>query len=524
MDIDGERPSRPQSAGGTTALLEMREISKRFPGVLALDRVSFDLHAGEIHALVGENGAGKSTLMNILGGVYPHGTYDGEIRIKDEVQRFDGVRAAEDIGIAVVHQELSLVPEFSIAENIFLGREPRRFGVIERESLYSRAQGVLDELHLNLEPHVPVGYLGIGQQHLVEIAKALARDARILVLDEPTAALTDAEAEVLFAILDRLRKSGAGIAYISHKLGEVFRLSDRITVLRDGRTVSTDPTSALDAHRVIARMVGREVSEIFPTAHRTPQTTIFEARGVTVEDPNVPGKVLVDNVSLSVHRGEVLGIAGLVGAGRSELMMAIFGAHPGRKSGEFFVDGSRVHIGSPSDAIASGIGFVTEDRKRFGLLLDQTIVVNLTLAALKRISGRVVTHPDAETAAGQRSMKELRIKARSVFTVTSTLSGGNQQKVVLAKWLLTNPKVLFLDEPTRGIDVGAKQEIYQQIDRLATEGLAIVLVSSELPEVLGLSDRVLVLHEGRITGEFRREEATAEAVMSAATGHERMSA
>jgi ABC-type sugar transport system ATPase subunit len=500
-----------------TALLEMREISKRFPGVLALDRVSFDVQSGEVHALVGENGAGKSTLMKILGGVYPYGTYEGDVIVDGDVRRFEGVHAAEDLGIAVVHQELSLVPEFSIAENIYLGREPKRFGVIQKEELFSSAQRVLEQLQLKLEPHIPVGYLGIGQQHLVEIAKALSRNARILVLDEPTAALTDAEAEILFGILDRLRQSGAGIVYISHKLPEVFTLSDRITVLRDGRTVSTDATKSLDTHRVIARMVGREVSEIFPNVQHTATDVVFEARGVTVEDPNVPGKRLVDDVSFAVRRGEVLGIAGLVGAGRSELMMGIFGAHPGRKSGEFFVDGKQISINSPSDAIAAGIGFVTEDRKKFGLLIDQTIVINLTLAALKRLSGPVITHPDAETAAGERSMKDLRIKARSVFSVVGTLSGGNQQKVVLAKWLLTDPKVLFLDEPTRGIDVGAKQEIYQQIVRLAVEGLAIVLVSSELPEVLGLSDRVLVLHEGRLTGEFRRDQATAEAVMAAAT-------
>jgi D-xylose transport system ATP-binding protein len=497
----------------------MRDISKSFPGVRALDRVSFDLHPGEIHALVGENGAGKSTLMNVLGGVYPYGAYEGEIRVGGEVRRFGSVREAEDAGIAVVHQELSLVPEFSIAENIYLGREPRRFGVIRSEDLYSRAQRVLDELHLKLDPHIPVGHLGIGQQHLVEIAKALARDARILILDEPTAALTDPEAEVLFGILDRLRAGGGGMVYISHKLEEVFRLSDRITVLRDGRTVSTDPTTALDTQQMIARMVGREVADIFPPVTRRPDEVVFEARGVTVEDPNVPGKLLVDGASFNVRRGEVLGIAGLVGAGRSELMMAIFGAHPGRTAGELFVRGKRIAINRPSDAIANGIGFVTEDRKRFGLLLDQTIVSNLTLAALKRLSGPVVTNVDAETAAGERSMKELRIKARSVFTVAGTLSGGNQQKVVLAKWLLTNPQVLFLDEPTRGIDVGAKQEIYLQIDRLASEGLAIVLVSSELPEILGLSNRIVVLHEGRITGEFRREEASAEAVMACATGN-----
>jgi len=503
----------------SSVLLEMRGISKSFPGVRALDHVSFDVRSGEVHALVGENGAGKSTLMKVLGAVYPHGTFEGDILVDGTPRKFANVRDAEQAGIAVVHQELSLVPEFSIAENIFLGREPKRFGVIQYESLYSSAQKFVDELHLNLETHTPVGYLGIGQQHLIEIAKALSRDARILVLDEPTAALTDSEGEILFGILERLRARGAGIVYISHKLGEVFRLANRITVLRDGRTVSTDDASALDTPRVIARMVGREVTDIFPKCDHHPGDLAFEARGVTVEDPNVPGKKLVDNVSFSVRKGEVLGVAGLVGAGRSDLMMAIFGAHPGRIAGEFRVNGQRVHIDHPSQAIHAGLGFVTEDRKRFGLLLDQTIVGNMTLAALKRLSGRVVTNVDAETAAGEKSMKELRIKAQSVFTIAGTLSGGNQQKVVLAKWLLTNPKVLFLDEPTRGIDVGAKQEIYVQINRLADEGLAIVLVSSELPEVLSLSDRVLVLHEGRLAGMFRREEATAEAVMSAATGH-----
>ena len=503
----------------TAPLLEMRAITKRFPGVLALDRVSFDVQGGEIHALVGENGAGKSTLMKVLGGVYQ--SYEGEIVLDGQPRHFGGVRDAENAGIAVVHQELSLVPEFDIAENVFLGREPRSVGVIRDEEMHSLAQRGLDELHLKLDAHTPVGYLGIGQQHLVEIAKALTHEARILVLDEPTAALTESEADVLFGILDKLRAKGAAIIYISHKLDEVFRLADRITVLRDGRTVGTNAASAIDTQRLIALMVGREVADIFPESHRTPGDAVFEARNVVVEDPNVRGKLLVDDVSFSVRRGEVLGIAGLVGAGRSELMMAIFGAHPGRKRGDFLVGGAPVDIGQPSDAIAAGIGFVTEDRKRFGLLLDHTIVTNLTLAALKRISGPLVTDVDAETAAGERSMKELRIKARSVFTIVGTLSGGNQQKVVLAKWLLTNPKVLFLDEPTRGIDVGAKQEIYQQIGRLAAEGMAIVLVSSELPEVLGLSDRVLVLHEGRLTGEFGREEAAAEAVMAAATGQVR---
>ncbi|HXI14464.1 MAG TPA: ATP-binding cassette domain-containing protein [Thermoanaerobaculia bacterium] len=508
----------------SSPLLEMRNISKSFPGVRALDHVSLELHSGEIHALVGENGAGKSTLMNVLGGVFPHGSYDGEVLIDSELCQFSGVRTAEESGIAVVHQELSLIPEFSIAENIFLGREPRRFGVIQSEELFSRAKVVLSELHLNLEPHLPVGYLGIGQQHLVEIAKALAREARILVLDEPTAALTESEADVLFRILDTLRHRGTGIIYISHKLGEVFRLADRITVLRDGRAVSTDGTSSLDPESVIARMVGREVSDLFPDVDRRPADVIFEARDVSVEDPNVPDKLLVDHVNFTVRRGEVLGIAGLVGAGRSDLMMALFGAHAGPRTGEFFMGSERVTIGSPSEAIACGIGFVTEDRKRFGLFLDQTIVSNLTVAALARLSGAVVTDVDAEASVAGRSMRELHIKAQSAFTIAGTLSGGNQQKVVLAKWLLTSPKLLLLDEPTRGIDVGAKQEIYREIARLAGEGLSIVLVSSEMSEVLSLSDRVMVLHEGRVTGEFLRSEATAEAVMACATGSVRSAA
>ncbi len=506
------------ASGG--ALLEMRNITKTFPGVRALDGVSFDLRAGELHALVGENGAGKSTLMKVLGGVYPHGTYGGEIIVDGKLRNFGSVREAEGAGIAVIFQELSLVREMTVGENIFLGREPRRFGIIRREELYSRAGELLKNLRLSVDPHIPIGELGIGQQQLVEIAKALSQEARILVLDEPTAALADAEVETLFRILRDLRTRGVGMIYISHKLDEVFQMADRITVLRDGRTVGTDQTSDLDERRVIARMVGREVGDIFPQADHARGQVVFEARDVTVEDPNARGKLLVDRVSFAVHAGEVLGIAGLMGAGRSDLLMAIFGAHAGRMtSGEIFIDGQAARIVRPSDAIRHGLGFVTEDRKRFGLVLDQTILNNMTLAGLNKLSGRFITDEDAEAAAGERAMSDLRVKANSIMTVAGTLSGGNQQKVVLAKWLLTNPRVLFLDEPTRGIDVGAKQEIYREINRLAREGLAIVLVSSELPEVLGLSDRVLVLHEGRVTGEFKRADATPEKVMACATGH-----
>jgi ABC-type sugar transport system ATPase subunit len=508
----------------TIPLLEMRQITKSFPGVRALDGVSLDLNKGEIHALVGENGAGKSTLIKILAGVYPHPEYGGEITLDGSARHFANVRESENAGIAVIYQELSLVKDLSVAENIFLGREPRRFGIINWEKLYSRAKGLLNDLHLAIDPLTPVRNLGIGQQQLVEIAKALSQDARIVVLDEPTAALTDSEVETLFGILNSLLARGVAMIYISHKLDEVFRIGDRITVLRDGRTVGTDAARDLDEGRVIAKMVGREVDQIFPAARHDRGAVVFEAREITVEDPAVPGKVLVDKIGFTACKGEVLGIAGLMGSGRSELLMAIFGAHAGRKSAEIFVDGQRVQINKPADAIKHGIGFVTEDRKRYGLILDQTILKNMTLAGLRRLSGRFFTNEDAEAVAGERSARELRIKATSVFTIAGTLSGGNQQKVVLAKWLLTNPRVLFLDEPTRGIDVGAKQEIYAQISKLAGSGLAIILVSSELPEVLGLSDRVIVLHEGRVTGEFKREEATPEAVMSCATGHARRAA
>jgi D-xylose transport system ATP-binding protein len=501
------------------SLLEMKAITKVFPGVKALDGVTFDLDRAEIHALVGENGAGKSTLIKILAGVYPHPEYGGQIILDGEERRFADVRDSEQAGIAVIYQEMSLVKDLSVAENIFLGRAPRRLGIINWEELFSRAQKLLDELRLAIDPRTPVRHLGIGQQQLVEIAKALSQNARILVLDEPTAALTDAEVETLFGILNDLRARGVGMIYISHKLDEVFRISDRITVLRDGTTIDTNATAELNEPRVIAQMVGREVEHIFPAAHHDRGETIFEVRDVTVEDPSVPGKLLVDDVSFVVRKGEVLGIGGLMGSGRTELLMAIFGAHSGRKSASVLLEGKQIQINSPADAIKHGVAFVTEDRKRYGLILDQTILRNMTLAGLRRLSGRFITDESAEAAAGQRAAGELRIKAPSVFTIAGTLSGGNQQKVVLAKWLLTNPRVLFLDEPTRGIDVGAKQEIYAQINRLAQAGLAIVLISSELPEVLGLSDRVIVLHEGCITGEFERTEATPEAVMACATGH-----
>lgn len=499
-------------------LLEMKQIVKEFPGVKALDGVSFTLEAGEFHSLVGENGAGKSTLMKVLSGVYPVGTYDGQILVDGEVKEFRGIRDSESAGIAIIFQELSLVKELTVGENIFLGKEPANFGVINWSELYHKAARLLHDLHLPIDPRTPVGNLGIGQQQLVEIAKALSQDAKLLVLDEPTAALTESEVETLFNILTKLKARGVGMIYISHKLDEVFEMSDRITVLRDGKTVGTHDARDLTKDKVIALMVGREVGNIFPKPEHEFGDVALEIKGLTAYSTDISDKKLVDNVNFAVRKGEVLGIAGLMGAGRTELLMAIFGAWMGKRSGEMLVGGRKVNVGSPTDAIENGIGFVTEDRKRFGLILDQTISDNMTLAGLKKVSGAFLTNRTRETIAAQGSMRSLRVKANSPLTVTGTLSGGNQQKVVLGKWLLTNPKVLFLDEPTRGIDVGAKQEIYAEINKLAKEGLAIVLVSSELPEVLGLSDRVMVLHEGRVTGEFTRTDATPEKVMAAATG------
>ncbi len=504
------------------ALLEMRQITKEFPGVKALDGVTFDLHEGEFHALVGENGAGKSTLMKVLSGVYPFGTYGGDIAVEGEVRQFQNIRQAEEAGIAIIFQELSLVKELTVAENIFLGKEPNRFGVINWAEIYQKSSQLLKDLNLPLNPRTKVGNLGIGQQQLVEIAKALSQKAKILVLDEPTAALTESEVETLFTILKDLKSRGVGMIYISHKLDEVFMMSDRITVLRDGKTVGTENASALDKNKVIALMVGREVGDIFPQALHEFGETVLEVKNLVAFDADNPNKKLVDDVSFSVKKGEVLGIAGLMGAGRSELLMTIFGAWQGKNSCKIFVEGEQTKINSPLDAIKNGIGFVTEDRKRFGLILEQTILDNSTLAGLKQISGAFLTNLSRETIATKKVMQSLHVKANSPMTIAGTLSGGNQQKVVLGKWLLTNPKVLFLDEPTRGIDVGAKQEIYAEINKLAKEGLAIVMVSSELPEVLGLSDRVLVLHEGKLTGEFSRTEATPEKVMVAATGESKV--
>lgn len=514
----------------TTPLLQMRSITKEFPGVRALAEVSFQVCSGEIHALCGENGAGKSTLIKILGGVYAYGSYAGELLINGEVQQFRGVREAERAGIAVIHQELALVPEMTVAENIYLGREPCRFGRIDEERLYREAAALLAEFGLQIPLRKPVQALGIGQQQLVEIAKALGRsleaesESVLLVLDEPTAALTESEVRILGTILRRLREKGVACIYITHKLKEVFEIADRVTVLRDGRTVATESVSspACSEETLISQMVGRPLTAHFPNRQRG-DTAVSEDAVLSVENlstyPSDPPRL--EGISFAVKPGEILGIAGLMGAGRTELISTIFGAYQGKWTGRVAIEGRAVEIRSPLAAIRHGLGLVSEDRKRYGLLLDVDIVGNMTLASLgfsSALTSHGVINEDAAVQQSRHYVESLQIKAGSLRMPVKQLSGGNQQKVVLGKWLMTDPKVLFLDEPTRGIDVGAKAEVHALMVELAAAGVAIVFVSSELIEILGMSDRVLVLHAGRVTGEFVNDNLTQEDIMRCAAG------
>ena len=499
-------------------LLQMESVGKSFPGIRALDGVSFDLFAGELHALVGENGAGKSTLMKILGGVYPAGDYEGRLAFDGIEQPFLTVRDAEHAGIAIVFQEMSLVPHLSVAENIFLGRLPAHGGFVDWTTVHAKSRALLAQLDVHLATDALVQNLGIAQQQLVEIAKALSHNARILVLDEPTAALNDSEARALFRILENLRSAGLGAIYISHRLDEVLDLADRVTVLRDGRTIATRKRGEIDRRQLISFMVGREITQVFPDRCSTPGATALAVRDLTVNHPTIPGRKVLSNISFELHAGEVLGIAGLMGAGRTALLNVLFGSFPERADGELFIDGERVELSRPADAIRHHIALVTEDRKRLGLSLIASVRENMTLVALRELALGPVLRKHEETATVERSMTELRVKASSPETIVGTLSGGNQQKVVLAKWLLTRPRILLLDEPTRGIDIAAKQEIYVEIGRLAQKGLALIIVSSEMEELRGMCDQILVMHEGKITGRFSREEATAERIMACATG------
>ena len=492
-------------------------VGKAFSGVRVLDGVDLALRGGEVHALVGENGAGKSTLVKILSGV--HVDYDGEIRIDGRTVRFAGVRDAERHGVAIIHQELNLVPELGAAGNIFLGREPRRAGLLlDRRAMAAAARTLLARLGLDLDPERPVGRLRVGEQQVVEIAKALSLDARILIMDEPTSALSTAEAERLETIIRQLAREGVAIVYITHRLDEVFALARQVTVLRDGRKVLTAPAQGLTRAMIIRAMVGREVSEVRVATPAGPGQPALEVRGLSllVARPGAPPRKVVDGVGFQVRRGEVLGIGGLLGSGRTEILETIFGVADGERSGSVLLDGRPVTIDGPEQAKAQGLAFVTEDRKATGLVLDFPIRANAALPSLGRLARFGFTSKGRETALAREAIARLGIRCTGPEQEVAGLSGGNQQKVVLGKWLATTPRVLLLDEPTRGIDVGAKQEVYALIDRLRAAGVAIVMVSSELPELLLLADRVLVMCEGRQTGILDRDAATQERVMELA--------
>lgn len=501
----------------TQKALELRDIVKDFPGVRALDKVTFDVAPGEIHALCGENGAGKSTLMKIISGLYPYGSFEGELIVAGDVCKFTSIRDSQNAGVAIVFQELSLVKELSVAENIFLGREPARFGVISWGKVYDRTSALLKDLGFNIDPHARVADLGIGQQQMVEIAKALALNAKILILDEPTSALSETEIEVFLNMIRRLKERGVACVLITHKLNEVFAIADRITVFRDGKSIASYAARDVNEHHLISDMVGRELTEMYPRVEKSMGGPVLEVINLSVPHPSIPGRDLLHNVSFTVRKGEILGIAGLMGSGRTEILMSIFGALSEKKLGVIRLEGESLECSSPREAIRRGVALVSEDRKRYGLVLDESVTKNISLASLSSLARFGVLHDAQEVSIAKSYVRDLRIKTPDVEAHVKNLSGGNQQKVVLAKWMLTKPKVLFLDEPTRGIDVGARTEIYKIVGEMARQGVAVVMVSSELPEVLGLSDRVLVLCGGRITGEFSRDEATQERIMAAAT-------
>jgi len=499
-------------------VLEMNDITKEFPGVKALSNVNFKIKQKEIHALCGENGAGKSTLMKVLSGLYPAGTYTGTIVVNGKENQFKKIVDAESAGIAIIHQELALVKDMTIGENIFLGREPLLFGSINWDKLYFESKKWLETVGLNMAPDTKISTLGIGQQQLVEIAKALSKDAKILILDEPSAALTESEVATLMDILRKLRESGVSCVYISHKMPEVFEIADRITVLRDGKTIGTLERAETDENQVVSMMVGRELTERYPYVGHKGEEIVLEVKNYNVWNKDNGSKQLIKNANFTLRKGEIVGIAGLMGSGRSELVMSLFGAYEGKHSGEVMIEGKNVKIKSVSDAIKEGFALVTEDRKRLGLILSQDVKVNTTLSNLQMVSKAGIINENEEIKYSQKYVKELRTKTASLETAVGTLSGGNQQKVVLARWLMSDPKILILDEPTRGIDVGAKYEIYTLMNQLVENGVSIIMISSELPEVLGMSDRVLVMREGQLVKEFTHENATQENVMLAATG------
>ena len=502
-------------------LLEMKGIAKKFGGVPALDGIDLTLMPGECIGLCGENGAGKSTLMKVLSAVYPHGTWDGQILMDGKPLEAHSIRESEAAGIVIIHQELMLVPELSVTENLFLGNEiTLPGGRMDYPAMNQRAEALLKELNLNdVNVVLPVSTYGGGHQQLIEIAKALNKNARVLILDEPSSSLTANEIAVLLDIVRGLKTKGVACVYISHKLDEVEAICDTIVVIRDGKHIATTPMDRMDVNQIIAQMVGREMSQMYPTLERTPGEVVFEARNVTCWDVDRPERKKVDKVSFSLRRGEILGIAGLVGAGRTELVTALFGAYPGRCEAEVWLEGQRIDSRTPLKAIRCGLALVPEDRKHHGIVRDMDVGQNITLSVLGRFARFTRIDREAELAVVSEEIARLGLKTASPFLSITSLSGGNQQKAVLSKMLLTKPKVLILDEPTRGVDVGAKFEIYKLMLELAAQGMSIIMVSSELAEVLGVSDRVLVMGEGKLRGDFVNDNLSQETVLAAALTH-----
>ncbi|WP_445503498.1 multiple monosaccharide ABC transporter ATP-binding protein [Microvirga sp. G4-2] len=500
------------------AILEMRGISKTFPGVKALDNVNITVKAGEIHALVGENGAGKSTLMKVLSGVYPHGSYSGEIVYEGQERRFKGIADSEELGIIIIHQELALVPLLSIAENIFLGNEQAKFGVIDWSAVFSRTKALLKIVGLNESPETLVTNIGVGKQQLVEIAKALSKKVKLLILDEPTASLNEKDSDALLNLLLQFKAQGISSILISHKLNEITKVADSITVLRDGSTVET-----LDCHageisedRIIRGMVGRTMEDRYPKRESQIGEIMFQVENWSAHHPLHSNVQVVKNVNVNIRRGEIVGIAGLMGAGRTEFAMSLFGRSYGQNiSGRVLLHGEEIDVSTVEKAVANGIAYATEDRKTYGLVLEEDIRKNISLANLKGVAKNLVIDDIRELAVANDYRTKMRIRSPNVFQETVNLSGGNQQKVVLSKWLFSDPEILILDEPTRGIDVGAKYEIYTIINGLADAGKGVLMISSEMPELLGMCDRIYVMNEGSLIAELDVAEASQEKIMHA---------
>jgi putative multiple sugar transport system ATP-binding protein len=499
-----------------STILEMRGITKIFPGVKALSNVNLSVEDGEIHAIVGENGAGKSTLMKVLSGVYPSGTYDGTITYRGQDVHFKGIHDSERLGIVIIHQELALVPMLSIAENIFLGNEHARNGIIDWNANEARTRTLLGKVGLKEDPKTLITNIGVGKQQLVEIAKALSKEVRLLILDEPTASLSEKDSQALLDLLLEFKRQGITSILISHKLNEVSRVADHVTILRDGQTIETIARAELNEDRIITSMVGRSLEDRYPPRDPKIGDVIFEVKDWVVYHPLHPDRQIIKGINLNVKRGEVVGIAGLMGAGRTEFAMSVFGRSYGTKiSGEVFLHGKKVDTSTVARTVRQGIAYATEDRKIYGLNLIDHIKHNVTLANMEGVSRHGVVDDLRELAVANDYRARTNIRSSSVYQKTGNLSGGNQQKVVLSKWLFADPDVLILDEPTRGIDVGAKYEIYTIIGRLAAEGKAVIVISSEMPELLGISDRIYVMNEGRIVGEMAASDASQEKIMRA---------